>query len=385
MFNRSPINIRPINSAGNIELSFNYKVQISGQFIQYNSFNGSAFGHYGIVYLRFADIEARGHASLLRDFSAEKRGRFGLGLNRYWVDLTGVSRWYINYTGTASGKALLLQTVNGEIARGAYGISGANYTQVMSGRFDVGYASYQAQFSGDYALYGFLQTGITLRGRSRLLRDYQLHQRGLSRIANDDLIGFELYLGVDSEPDFSAVPLAVFESLPYETGELSPGANYHFVLRQRNAWDLQSRNVRSWTIKVDAEGDISTPPLPVLESTLKPAENGRVRVQAFYDYSLDPYPADQFVIYLVDGGDDPDPDIDTPIFVTMRKASGRASLDYISLPYANGTTVKAIIRTRNSLTNQFSASSNILTATTTTVGPVAPIGSALFGKIAGQK
>lgn len=385
MLNRSPINRQPINSTGNIEYSVRYNVQLSGAFAEFNPFSQQSIGHYGIVYLRFDKVESRGRSALLREFAADSGGRYGLGLNRYSVDLTGVSKWYLNFTGSASGKALLLQTVNGEIARGAYGISAANYTQVISGGFSVAYESYSAEIHGSFELNGFYAVSHTLRGAAVSLQSYGMDQRGLSRIANDDLIGYELYLGINADPDFTAEPYAEFDALPYETPELTEGNEYRFVLRQRNAWDLQSRNVRSWSVVIAGDGESESLPAAVTNPTLIPAESGRVLVSAFYYYQDEISPADQFVLYLKTGGDDPDPETDTPIFVTMVKSSGVAQLKYLSLPYANDTTVKALIQTRRSTDEVSSISSSILTATTSTTGPVAPIGSALFGRVAGQK
>jgi hypothetical protein len=385
MLNRAPFNRLPINSAAEYDLKITYDVHLSGSAVQYNASEQSLYGRYGIVYLRFEEVEARGHASLFKSFAADQVGAYGLRIQTYDVDLLGASRWYLNYTGSASGKAVLLRTVNGEIARGAYGISGATYSQVISGNFSVAYESYQATMVGLHELQGYTPQSTVLRGAALQLKTYLNEQRGLSRMANDSLVAYELYIGVDADPDFDAAPDETFTSLPFETDALSVGSTYHFVLRQRNAWDLQSKNVRSWSVTVDDAGGALLAPAAVSEPVISAAADGRALLTGYYDYVADENRADQFVLFITADGSEPDIDNDTPVYVSMTKADGRAKLKYLTLPYGDGFTVKALVMTRRAADDALSPASSVLEVVTSTDGPVAPLGSALFGRVAGQK
>lgn len=385
MLNRAPFNRLPINSAAEYDLKITYDVHLSGSAVQYNASAHSLYGRYGIVYLRFEEVEARGHASLFKQFAADQVGAYGLRIQTYDVDLLGASRWYLNYTGSASGKAVLLRTVNGEIARGAYGISGATYSQQLGGGFSVAYESYHAQVIGHHDLQGYTPQATVLRGAASQLKTYLNEQRGLSRMANDSLVAYELYIGVDANPDFDVAPDETFTSLPFETDALSAGSTYHFVLRQRNAWDLQSKNVRSWSVVVDDAGEALTAPAAASEPAISAAAEGRALVTAYYDYVADDNRADQFELYITNDGSTPDIEIDTPVVVSMTKSDGRAKLKYLTLPYGDGVTVKALVLTKRSSDGALSAASPVLEVTTSTDGPIAPLGIALFGRIAGQK
>ena len=69
---------------------------------------------------------------------------------------------------------------------------------------------------------------------------------GLYRIADDTLERYELFRGVDEEPDLDGEPYETFTELPHIT-DASPSAETFFVLRKRNKFNLSSLNLQSWS------------------------------------------------------------------------------------------------------------------------------------------
>lgn len=230
------------------------------------------------------------------------------------------------------------------------------------------------------------------RGVYRILGIFQHTAKGQYRIADDDLERYELYVGTDSSPDFESAPLETFTTLPHDTPALDASHTYYFVLRKRNKWNLLSQNIAEWTFVVDAEGEkeATKPSAPSsADVVLTPDVDGKVRLVANYYYLEDSEEATKFLIYLTDDGSDPDPDVDVPTVVDMVKVDGIAKLDWLSSEYANGTTIKIIVRTRRIDTgpvNVDSVNTDIHTATTSTEGPDKTEPAGIFFKdIAEQK
>ena len=171
---------------------------------------------------------------------------------------------------------------------------------------------------------------------------------GFYRVADPTLIGYLLYRGIDGSPDLDGAPYATFASLGYVTAVQAPGATYHYVLRLRNAYGLISQNTAEQIIEIDALGEgVQTPPSAPTEVTLDPVALGSVLVSAYYEPRGDGEDAaDTWLIYLTDDGVDPDPDLDTPVEEAMTLNGGLESLAYTGGPYADGATIKALVRTR---------------------------------------
>lgn len=198
---------------------------------------------------------------------------------------------------------------------------------------------------------------------------------GLYRAADPTLERYELYRGVDASPDLSGSPWATFASLPNTTAALTPGHTYRFVLRRRNRWDLLSRNVGETVVRVAANGSESpAPPSDPSDVLVEAAAAGTVRVRAEYAYLADgDDAADLFIVYVRSNGTNPDPATDTPVEVDAVRADGVAKLDYTTTAYAEGATVKVIVRTRRSGSPDVdSTGSTVHTATATLLGPAAP-------------
>jgi len=171
---------------------------------------------------------------------------------------------------------------------------------------------------------------------------------GSWRIADADKDQYELYRGVDAEPDLSAAPWQTFSSLPYETPALAVSHTYYFVLRKRNAWDLVSQNIESWIIEIAADGSqVTERPDSPTSITLTQTAGPRGLLQALYIESDDTDRATHWAIWCTYNGTDPDPDVDEPTeVVTMRFIGPAARLSWQSNISADGTTIKAIVRSR---------------------------------------
>ena len=249
--------------------------------------------------------------------------------------------------------------------------SGYNSFEAKGAGLASGYNSFEARGAGlasGYNPFGAAGTGLY----SRLLACVA-EGLGLHRAANDALDRYELYRGQDGDPDFST-PWETFTALPHETAALAVDHDYSFVLRCRNRWNLVSQNVRAWAVRIAADGSAEpVPPAGPDWVNLAAVAGGTVRVRAAYAYERDgDYAADSWLIYLTSDGSNPDPDIDTPTVVSMRKTGGAAALDWTSGAFADGATIKVLLRTRRTAApNVDSENTGIETVEANTDGPAA--------------
>ncbi len=215
---------------------------------------------------------------------------------------------------------------------------------------------------------------------------------GEHRIANDAFNRFELFRGQDASPDLDAAPIETFTSLPHVTAALplppSGTRKFLFVTQLRNIHNLRSLNTIEVLIEVDAAGALVAIRPSAPEGTrADTVAAGKIRIQSFYDYTADGNnQANQWLVFLRSDGTDPDPDIDTPTVVTMAKNDGIAKLDFLSVAFVGGTTVKAIVRTRRTAAPAADSDNlNIVTAIASTTGPAAPEpAGAFFGTVLKQ-
>ncbi|HEX8913192.1 MAG TPA: hypothetical protein VF796_12605, partial [Humisphaera sp.] len=197
---------------------------------------------------------------------------------------------------------------------------------------------------------------------------------GHYRVADPAVEGYELYRGVDAEPDLDAAPWATAAALPIETPPLAPGHTYRFVLRRRNRWGLASANAGSTAVRVDGGGaELPAPPSAPFEVTAAALAGGVVEIRAFYDAAADgDLTADLWLVYVRTDGTDPDPGTDAPVEVAVVEADGVAKLVYETAALAAGTVVTAIVRTRRSgPPDADSTNADVVTATATVAGPPA--------------
>jgi len=270
------------------------------------------------------------------------------------------------------------------VTRGGWAISGP-YTARGRGRFAVT-SAYTAEGRGKWAVCSsYTASG---RGAFSILLACLATGRGRYRTMNDALTGYELYRGIDAEPDFDSAPWETFTSLPHETAALdvAPAGTertYYFVLRARNKYGLASENVLSWTVTVDDAGaQVTTRPSAPAWYSVEPAAGGTALVTAEYFYTPDgAYAATKWLVYLTSDGSDPDPDLDTPTEVSMIKSDGVARLSWTSGALGDGATVKVIVRTRRvdaGPVNVDSDNTDIESTTADTDGPAAPSPAGIF-------
>jgi len=159
---------------------------------------------------------------------------------------------------------------------------------------------------------------------------------------------YELYRGVDTNADLTAAAWETFSSLPHTSAALAASHTYYFVLRYLNNYGLTSQNSEEWSVEVDAAGAGVYRPSNAENITIVPAAAGAVRIRADYFYNKDvaAYRADNFLVYLTSDGSSPL--LQSPTEVAMVMVDGNAKLDYTSGTYADGLTIKTVVRTRNS-------------------------------------
>jgi len=214
--------------------------------------------------------------------------------------------------------------------------------------------------------------------------DYTGKLGGLYRVSDDSLERYELYRGVDSEPDLTASPWETFDSLPHESAALDAGHTYYFVLRKRNKYNLVSQNIESTSLIIDSEGnEVEPSPDGPYSVTIEAAAAGKGYVVAEYLYDItDDYAAMHWLIYFTDDGSDPDPETDEPTVVAMTKRNGKAILRWTSPAADDGDTLKVLVRCRrvDGESNYDSDNTDIHSTTAKTDGPEQVAGKAFLGR-----
>lgn len=221
------------------------------------------------------------------------------------------------------------------------------FTPAVDGTLPALAAVAVAEGVDDDGLYDPLGATATAANLTALNSFFQHDMRGAFRLENTALDLYELYRGVDAEPDLSGSPWETFASLPHETAALAAGHTYYFVLRKRNAHNLVSQNIVSTVIVVDAAGEEANYPSDPAEITLTAGAAGVGEVHGEYDYTQDgANAADYWIVWITTNGVDPNP-ADAPTRIeAMVKADGVARLNFTTAAAAGGATIKALVRAR---------------------------------------
>jgi hypothetical protein len=147
----------------------------------------------------------------------------------------------------------------------------------------------------------------------------QIYQQGF-RIADSAFDLYELYVGEDTEPDFSATgqPVATSPTLPFLWTPTPPASgatlDLHLVVRKRNEYNLDSFNVFSKILRIDSVGSEVLGPVTAPDNvSVYDDVTDSIRVITKYVKSDDTTPADTWDVY-VEVGIDPVPGVDTPKF-----------------------------------------------------------------------
>lgn len=221
-------------------------------------------------------------------------------------------------------------------------------------------------------------------GKKNHLGGFVKTSKGAGRRPQAGIEGYLLHCGVDGSPDFTADPWEFFTSLPHTTAPLSAGHTYHFVLRYRNRYGLVSENIDEWTV-TPAANAIPSPPVAVSATA---ASGGTIEIGALYDWAADDAAdigGDHWLVYVRTDGSNPNPATDTPVSLTLQRTAPLSRLLRLAGPYAEGTTVKVLVRVRRSGTGAGdSINTDIHTATATLLGPPPPNTSLLLEPGIGQ-
>jgi hypothetical protein len=335
----------------------------------WSSLTRSARGRHS-TYAGYSGAFGRGvFRSGYGSYAAAPRGRHRF-TSAFQSSGRGAASHYNPYAAPGRGGHRVGYTPFGATGRGAH-TRYQTLGHTARGGHRVGYTSFAGGGRGVHAiLSGY---GQTARGSFRFISLQVLASvRGGHRVANAALDRYELYRGVNAAADLTAGPWQTFTALPFTTPALAPFAEYHFVLRRRNAWGVLSQNLEETVLFVDAGGNLVSPPSPPEDPAAAPAAGGTVLITATYAYDADgAAQADAFLVYVRTDGTFPDTSLDTPAVVAMTKADGVAKLEYTTSAQAEGTTVKAIVRTRRTGTPSVD-STNVdpfVSAVATLLGP----------------
>jgi hypothetical protein len=206
---------------------------------------------------------------------------------------------------------------------------------------------------------------------------YNHNVRAWYRVANSDLALYELYIGVDAAPDFTAAPAATSATLPFSEAITPPGSGtnvLNYATRYVNQYGLSSFNEWAQSIEIDDNGDLvgSDVSAPI-NVTIESMAGGEVDITSQYPSANDDDPADTWLYYLTTDGVDPDPDVDTPTEVLMtvqHLATPMRTYRHTFGPYAYGTTVKVIVRAKRSSDSVESDNVAVTSHVVTTQNPV---------------
>lgn len=342
-------------------------------------------GHAGVFL--FADssggagsfiIDVDFFAAWTADFIALARGRY---IERNAFTELGRGRHDLVITQIGPPRRL-----NPVIARGRH-VHRRRFIDNARGRH-ITFNSFLSEFRGTNTFFAKIVT--VARGRHK----YQINisgpfARGKHRVANTAIELYELYHGINGAPDFTAAPAETFSSLPHTTTlTFSFGNAHHLRVGLRNRFNLLVLEDKDDIITLDGSGNlVPVAPSNPHHTSIAPAASpaGAVRIKSFYDYESDgsALAAVSWLIYLTSNGVDPDPALDTPTVVTIAKVDGQAKLDWTSGGFADGLTIKALVRVRRvdaGPVNVDSTNTTIISTTSDTDGPAKPdFGAALFG------
>jgi hypothetical protein len=206
------------------------------------------------------------------------------------------------------------------------------------------------------------QGGVTY---TETLREYY-------RLADTSKALYEVYVGTDAEPDFTAAAGGSGAALPLRVAGALPGSGtrtFKVTCCQRNAYNLRSFNRYSHAITIDSTGaEAAAAPSAPTDVSVSEVSGGYLSLQAKYCQHADTAPADTWRIYTTGTGVDPDPATDTYTDVTMEAPASLWTSTYILDttvgPFAKNADVRVLVRSYR--TSDTTASTNT-TATQKTI------------------
>ncbi|MGB0714278.1 MAG: LamG domain-containing protein [Phycisphaerae bacterium] len=245
---------------------------------------------------------------------------------------------------------------------GTFAVRSGRYSRSLGGRFDVRGRS-KASIGGTF----------------RAKRRYSISLAGRYSVENTNLEGVLVYSKVGADPNPEVDIPQVFSGLPISNLVLNQQEGVHHILVQRrNRYGLRSENLITAFVELDSGfAPVTRKPTGPRGASLTAAAGGTVTVEARYirgadKSTLEDRRADTWHIYLRSDGTDPDPSADTPTVIAMTSADGIPRLSWTSAAFANGATIKVIVRTVRSSDGRDDGNLDIMTATATADGPAAP-------------
>lgn len=214
-------------------------------------------------------------------------------------------------------------------------------------------------------------SGITVAFTSGSAYSQTLY--GLFRISDSTLEGYELYIGEDTAPDFTAAADATSTTLPFSHA-LSTSTTSYYAVRYRNAYNLTSFNTLTGYTTTGALGEDETATLtPPTVVSIDSVAGGEIDIILRYNPTADATAADTWRLYITTDGSTPDPGVDTPSDTTMNVTAlaGPTLNQLITIgPYDYGTVVKFIPRVYSTTLDDESANVAVTTETVDTQAPV---------------
>ncbi|MCP4539829.1 MAG: hypothetical protein GY832_22040 [Chloroflexi bacterium] len=192
-------------------------------------------------------------------------------------------------------------------------------------------------------------------------------------IANTALALYELYVGEDADPDFTAAPDETNATLPFTHAlAAAPGGTeveYRYTCRLRDKYNLVSFNTYWRRATIDDAGDevLEVPTAPV-DTTFAHGVGTTLQAMATYNKNNDTNPADYFALYFSGDGDAPNTSTDTRVDVAMGAGMmGRQyrKLDYGYGPNATGEEIQVLVRSRRASDGAQSTNTSAVTAAVT--------------------
>ncbi len=187
--------------------------------------------------------------------------------------------------------------------------------------------------------------------------------RGLNAGPDPDAEAYELFVGTDALPDFTAAATETFTTLPHTTAALAADHDYYVATLRRNRWGVLGAAPECEIIRVAADGSESeTPPSAPSIVQLTAMASGKLNIVATYypnregatPTEIGANRADTWLVYVSTDGTDPDPEADTPIEVAMNGAGMSELLDYdYDTEQLEDTSYSVLVRTRRSGTPDY--------------------------------
>ncbi len=184
---------------------------------------------------------------------------------------------------------------------------------------------------------------------------------------------YAVWHAIGSIPDLTGTPLTTSATLPINIPNVTGEGVHYYVIRQRNDLGRWDQNIAVYTVELDDSDDYLVPrPQSPRELAVTATADNSVRVRSVYaGFEDGAAEADTWLIYYTSNGVDPNPDVDTPVEVTMKRATAYTFLDYELSGFSPGQTVKVLVRVKQT-DGRSDLNTTIVSTTSTATGPAAP-------------